>query len=335
MIFKSVQVDNYIKRPDDKIKAFLVYGSNDGLVLDTVKRLARSVCTDLNDAFQAAELSGDDVAADFGKLYGEYNGQSLMGGRRVIMVHDAGNQLTKELRKMLDDSKSENLLLLYANDLNKKSSLVKLAEDSADMGCVACYEDKNEDIYNVLKNMGLTFEPTAIQLLCSRLSGDRMVNLAELEKLKTYMGDAKDVTSAIVAKVISDQSDSGTDDICYAVFGGERAKADALYSKYINEGNEPVSVIRALSYHVMKLLTCQAGIEAGEGLDKAMQRLTPRIIFYRVEAFKQQLRMWNRDKILRASELLYAAEKDCKTTGMPAEDVAAMALMRLSGAAKR
>ena len=36
MIFKSVQVDNYIKRPDGKIKAFLVYGSNDGLVLDTV-----------------------------------------------------------------------------------------------------------------------------------------------------------------------------------------------------------------------------------------------------------------------------------------------------------
>ena len=104
MIFKSVQVDNYIKRPDGKIKAFLVYGSNDGLVLDTVKRLARSVCSDLNDAFQAAEISGDDVAADFGKLYGEYNGQSLMGGRRVIMVHDAGNALTKELRKMLDDS---------------------------------------------------------------------------------------------------------------------------------------------------------------------------------------------------------------------------------------
>lgn len=335
MIFKSVQIDNYIKRPDEKIKAFLVYGSNDGLVLDTVKRLARSVCDDLSDAFRAAELSGDEVTADFGKLYGEYNGQSLMGGRRVIMVRDAGNTLTRELRKMLDGSKSDNLLLLYSNELNKKSSLVKLAEDSADMGCVACYEDKNEDIYNVLKTLGLTFEPAAVQLLCSRLSGDRMINLAELEKLKTYMGDAKDVTPAIVAKVISDQSDSGTDDICYAVLGGERAKADALFSKYINEGNEAVSVIRALSYHVMKLLTCQAGIEAGEGLDKAMQRLTPRIIFYRAEAFKQQLRMWNKDKILRALELLYDAEKDCKTTGMPAEDVAAMALMRLAGAAKR
>ena len=335
MIFKSVQIENYIKRPDEKIKAFLVYGSNDGLVLDTVKKIARSVCADLNDAFQVAELSGDDVAADFGKLYGEYNGQSLMGGRRVIMVRDAGNSLTKDLRKMLDGSNSENLLLLYANDLNKKSSLVKLAEDSDDMGCLPCYEDKNEDIYNVLKTMGLTFEPAAIQLLCSRLSGDRMINMAELEKLKTYMGAAKEVTPAIIMKVISDQSDSSTDDICYAVMEGDKVKADTLYNKYINEGNEPVSVIRALSYHVMKLLVCQAGIEKGEGLDKALQRLTPRLIFYRVEAFKQQLRLWNKDKILRALELLYDAEKDCKTTGMPAEDIVSMALLRLSGAAKR
>lgn len=335
MIFKSVQIENYIKRPDSAIKAILVYGNNDGLVLDTVKRLARSVCSDLNDAFQVAELSGDDVVADFGRLYGEYNGQSLMGGCRVIMVRDAGNELSKDLRKMLDESKSQNLLLLYSNDLKKKSSLVKLAEDSSDIGCFACYEDKNEDIYSVLKSTGLTFEPAAIQLLCSRLSGDRMVNLAEIEKLKTYMGTAKEVTTAIVAKVISDQSDSSTDDICYAVMEGDRAKADLLFGRYVNEGNEPVSVIRYLTYHVLRLLTCQAGVEAGEGLDKAIKRLQPPIIFYRAEAFKQQLRMWNRDKILRALDLLYGAEKDCKTTGMPAENVVGMTLMRLAAAAKR
>ena len=335
MIFKPIQIDNYIKKPDQNIKAFLVYGNNDGLVLDTVKKLARSVCPNLDDAFQVAELSGDDIVSDFGKLYGEYNGQSLMGGRRVIMVRDAGNQITKELRKMLDDSKSSNLLLLYSNDLNKKSSLVKLAEDSSDMGCIPCYEDKNEDIYNVLKTMGLTFEPAAIQLLCSRLSGDRMINLSELDKLKTYMGDNKTVTPAIVAKVISDQSDSSTEDICYAVMDGNRVLADLLYSKYLNEGNDSVSVIRALTYHVLKLLTCQAGIEAGEVLDKAIKRLYPPLIFYRVEAFKQQLRMWNKDKLMRALDLLYDTEKDCKSTGMPANDIVSMALLKLSGAARR
>lgn len=336
MIFKSVQIDNFVKRPDAGIKAVLVYGSNEGLQRDTIKRLAQSVCADLQDAFQVAELNGSDVAADFGLLYGEFNGQSLMGGRRVIIVREAGNDLTKELRKMLDGSKSDNLLLLSGTAaLNKKSSLVKLAEDSADMAVFACYEDKNEDIYNVLRTMGMTFEPAAIQLLCSRLSNDRMINLTELEKLATYMGEAKNVTPEIVNKIISDASDSSVEDIVYAVMEGDKVKALSFYNRYLNEGNEAVSVIRALMYHLMKLLVCQAGIENGEGTDKAMQRLTPRIIFYRADSFKRQLNIWGKEKILRALELVYDAEKNCKTTDMPAAQIVSMALLKLASAAKR
>lgn len=185
------------------------------------------------------------------------------------------------------------------------------------MAAVACYEDKNEDICSVLKSMGMTFEPAAVQLLCSRLSGDRMVNLNELEKLATYMGTAKNVTAEIVGKIISDASDAGLDDIYYAALGGDKVKALSFYTRYINEGNEPAAVVRGLTYHLMKLLVCRAGIENGESVDRAMQRLMPRIIFYRTDAFKQQLSYWSRDKLLRALEMLYAAEKDCKTTNMP------------------
>lgn len=85
----------------------------------------------------------------------------------------------------------------------------------------------------------------------------------------------------------------------------------------------------------MKLLICQAGIENGETVDRAMQRLVPRIIFYRADAFKRQLSAWKRDKLLRGLEMLYAAEKDCKTTNMPAIEIVSMLLLRMSAAAKR
>ena len=112
-------------------------------------------------------------------------------------------------------------------------------------------------------------------------------------------------------------------------------KALSFYTRYVNEGNEPAAVVRGLTYHLMKLLVCRAGIENGESVDRAMQRLMPRIIFYRTDAFKQQLSYWSRDKLLRALEMLYAAEKDCKTTNMPAAEVVSMLLLRLAAAAKR
>lgn len=42
MIFKSVQVDGFVKKTDEKIRAVLVYGSNDGLRRDTVKQIGRA-----------------------------------------------------------------------------------------------------------------------------------------------------------------------------------------------------------------------------------------------------------------------------------------------------
>lgn len=335
MIFKALQVENFIKKADAKIKAILVFGTNDGLVLDTIKRIARSICSDLNDAFRVADLSGESVLEDVGKLYAEYNGQSLMGGRRVVIVREISNQLTKEIRKMLDDSKSDNLLLMYASNFNKKSSLVQLAESSDDMACYACYEDKNADVYNMLKTTGLTFNPDAIEFLCARLSNDRMINMSEIEKLKTYMGEAKNVTIDIIAKVISDQSNSSSEDICYAAMGGDKNSAIKLFAKYVAEGNEPVLLIKAMERHVMRLLDCAAKTEKGNSIEKVVSSLTPKLMYYREEAFKSQLRKWRRDKIFSILDLLYDTEKSCKTTGMPEDEIVERMLLRVASAANR
>lgn len=335
MIFKQVQIDKFIRQPDKNIKAILVYGSNEGLQLDTVKRLAKSICPNLQDAFQVAELNAAAVASDIGILYGEFNGQSLMGGRRVIIIREVSNEITKHLRKMFEQSSSDNLLLMCSSGLNKKSSLVKLAEDSDDMAVFACYDDKNEDIYNILKTMGMTFESAAIQLLCSRLSNDRMINLTELDKLTTYMGEAKNVTPEIINKIISDTSDSSIEDIIYNTLDGDKVKALNFYSRYVSEGNEPVSVVRSMFYHFMKFLSCHAAVENGDSPDRAMQQLTPKIIFYRVDSFRRQLQLWNKEKTLRALEQLFSAEKDCKTTDLPSYEIVSMLLLRFASAAKR
>ena len=255
----------------------------------------------------------------------------------MIIVNNAGNDLTKGIRKMLDESPAGGNLLILSGDggLSRKSSLVKMAEESADTAVFACYEDKGEDIRTALKEMGLTFEPAAVQLLCARLSGDRLINAGELDKLATYMGSAKNVTVDIVNKIIGDSSASGLEDIYYAVLAGDKAGGLAFYNRYLSEGNEPVAVVRGLNYHLQKLLSCRADMEAGDSAEKAMQRLVPKIIFYRADAFRQQLGNWSRNKLQHALAMIYEAEKDCKTTGLPAEEIVSLTLLRLAAAAKR
>lgn len=336
MIFKQVQIDKYLKRPDSNIKCVVIYGSNEGLQAEYVKKFTQTVCEDVYDPFGVVYLNGTDVNADVGMLFGEYNGQSLMGGRRVIIVRDGDNNLTKVLKSLFENSTSDTLVIIYSASLNKSSSLVKLATERDDFALIACYDDRDEDIFATARNMfvekGYTISNEALQLLCSRLSNDRKSNLGEIDKLITYMGDKKNIVPENVVAVISDTSASNGDDVCYFAGGGYTEKALSSYNKLINEGVEPISLVRSLFYHFHKILSCLAFIEQGETLDRIMFKMTPRIIFFREASFKRQVSIWNRERVLGVLELLYKCERDCKTTNMPVEEIVSYTIMQIASA---
>ncbi len=339
MIFKAAQLEKYLKQADPAIKAFVVYGSNEGLAAETVKSLVKSVTPDPYDPFLAVYLNGAEVNADPGLLAAEYASRSLMGGRRVVVVKDADNNLTKIVKTLFDGADNDTLVVIVSGSLNKKSSLVSWAENADYVAAFACYEDRDEDIFATAKKMfienGLTIGNEALQLLCARMSNDRMSNLGEIDKLITYMGERKAVSVEDVRAVVSDQSSSDSDDVCYDTAGGYSAKAQAALQKLLNEGTEPVSIVRSLIYHFNKILACQALLAKGETLDKALFKMTPRIIFFRESSFKRQVMLWKTEKVFSVLDLLYKCERDCKTTTMPAEEVLSYALMQIASAAAR
>ena len=338
-IYKQAQIDKYIKKPDTTIKVFLVYGSNEGLQAEYVKSLTTVICPNIYDPFQVVYLNGADVNADSSTLMAEYASQSLLGGRRVIVIKDADNNLTKHIKTMLETINSDTLVIISGAGFNKKSSLVTLAESREDMAVIACYEDRDEDVYTTVRNKlvenGYTIGNEALKILCARLSNDRKTNLGEIEKLITYKKKKKDIAVVDVETIVSDASSSTSDDVCYYAAGGDSEKAQKAFYKMINEGNEPISIVRNLTYHFSKLLTVLGYVENGETPDKAIYKLVPRIIFFREPAFKRQLSFWRKDKLLGVMDLLYKCERDCKTTNMPVEEIVSYTIMQISSAAAK
>ena len=67
------------------------------------QQFVKAVSPDVYDAFHVSYLEMSDISSDVGTLYAEYNAQSLMGGRRVVVIKEATNLLTKPLKEMLSD----------------------------------------------------------------------------------------------------------------------------------------------------------------------------------------------------------------------------------------
>lgn len=95
MIYKQAQLDGYFKKPTPSIKAFFLYGPNEGLISELSKKLTLTVTQNINDSFSVVRLLWDEIKSDIGTLFSEYNAISLLGDRRVIILQNADNDLTK------------------------------------------------------------------------------------------------------------------------------------------------------------------------------------------------------------------------------------------------
>lgn len=340
MIFKQAQLDSYLKKGNSEIKAFLLYGANEGLISEVSKKLALTVTENLNDPFSAVNLSWDDIKADTGILSSEYNAMSLMGDRRVITLRDVDNELTKSLKEILPDSKSDTLLIICGgSNLNNKSSLVTFASNSDFMAAFACYEDREETLVASTKALlvekGITYTSDAFKLLCSRLSSDRKFNVNELEKLITYVGTKKHIEPDDVISVVFDQSSLGSEDLCYYTFSAKKNEALKSLKHLLQEGSEPVQIIRALMYHTNNLLAGKALTESGETSSNAIKKVLPKRFFYRYDEGAKQISMWSKDRLFDVMELLYKAERSCKTNHIPTNEYVTYTVLTLLSAASK
>ena len=338
MIFKEPQIEKFLKSPSTDIRIVLIYGTNEGLIAQYRSKFIKAVCPDEFDPFCVAYMDMEKITEDKASLLAEYNAQSLMGSRRVIVVKNADNDIYPLLSQILE-SNSDSLLVISSVSLKKKSALVSFAEESEGVAAVSCYDDDEKSVVSTIRqfliNEGYTITPAGLQLLCSRLSNDRKTNDEELQKLITFVGNKRDISENDVVKIVGDLSSLNLDDLTFFAASGETGKALAAYEKIIKEGSEPVSVIRNIYYHFNRLLFCKSYMEQGASPSTAITKLRPPLMFYRKDSFESQLRFWKSEKIFDVLELLYKAERDCKTTNMPAEQIVSYAVMQISSAAKR
>lgn len=339
MNFKDIDIAKYLKNPDSGIKCIVIFGTNEGKIADYCSQFAKCICSDLNDAFRVINLNMDYLSKDIGALFGEYNAQSLLGGRRVIIVRDATDILTKHLKLLLDDNKSDSLLILTSTSINTKSSLVNLGKDRDDFAIISCYEDREKDIKSfvreyLIKNQ-ITISEEASELLCMRLSNDKKANLSEMDKLITYLGTKRNIEINDIKCAISDTSSSSIEDLCHFIGLGQTDKALDSYREILHEGTEIVSVVRSISNHFLNLLGYAYSYEQNKKLEDIISSIRPPIMFYRKDNLRIQINIWKKSSVLDALSLLYQCERDCKTTNLPAQEILSYTIMQLCSASKK
>ena len=328
------RIEAFLRAPDSVARAILVYGPDTGLVRERADILARTVVPDIADPFLVAELSPAQLRDIPTLIADEAAALALTGGRRVVRIRDATDAIAVPIEQFLEDSPGDALVIVQAGDINPRAALRKIFEAAPNAAAIPCYADDERAlervIHDTLAAENIRVSPDAMAYLSANLGADRGLSRSELEKLALYAGPGTEVTLADAAAAVGNSSALSLDNVVMAAAGGDAMATDRALTRSYLEGVNPVTVLRAMARHLIRLQFARAHIESGATPDVAMKALRPPVFFKATGPFRNQLRHWNMRRLAQALSLILEAEQQCKRTGAPAESLCSRVALQIS-----
>lgn len=336
-------VSRFIGQPDPRVHGVLVYGPDQGLVRERCQALMRAVVGDASDPFRLTTLDATEVRADPARLGDEAAALSLVGGRRVVHVRNADDSLAVRFREFLAAAVGDSLTIAEAGDLSARSTLRRAFEASDAAVAIACYHDDMRSLPAVVAELlrvnGLSAAPDALAYLLANLGGDRQLTQREIEKLALYMGADKSADRPVVVGLaeaqacVGDSASISLDDLVFAVGDGNFAAVDRALTRCLQDGAQPVQILRALARHCESLHLVAGLLAQGRSIEVAIKSLRRPVFWRQAARFQAQASSWSTLALGRAVTRLLRAEAACKRTGAPDVALTARALMEIAAKA--
>lgn len=313
------QIDSYIKTIADnkEISGALIYGPESGLTTLRARIISESIVPNLSDPFLVTNLSDRQIDDDNALLFDEFVSIPMLGGRKLIFIRDAKDKICDALKAIFEDKKpaGNNFILITAGELDSNSKLRKFAEANQHIACLACYEDDNATIAQIirqkLKEYNLHAENGVVELITEKFGKNRLIVLNEIEKLSSYMGEDKNLTLQITEAVISDIADASVTEFTNHLLNRDPKKTASSLQKLYDDKTYPISIIRAISAYFIRLYIVKNNLERGGNLDNEVK--AQRLFFKQEPIFRKQVSEWPLSAINEILLKLQELESKCKT----------------------
>lgn len=305
---KSHEAERFLTREITGFAAFLVFGSDGGLVSERVSLLLKGLVDDPGDPFQLVRLGGDEVARDPGRLADEAGTIPLFGGRRAIHLEAGAKAIAPTIEHLLATA-GASPVVIEAGVLKKDAPLRKAVERARNAVAIECNPDEESDLLHLIDDevgrAGLTINPEARLMVAGLLGADRLASRSELAKLVLYARDAGTVTADHVEAIVADASAVAVDALVDAAFTGDLPALDAALRRAVTNSTEAGSVLSAAVRHANWLHRSKVDLQSGTSPDQILSQLSRwGISFKRKPAIGRQLRIAGTDALWRAATRL-------------------------------
>ena len=314
MIFKSYLVENNIKILDKKLVLF--YGENIGLKNDFKNNLLKVFKND-----EIIRLNQEEIIKNKNKLFNEINNISLFEKKKTFLIENVNDKILEILIELDTTGITDNTIYLVSAILDKKSKLRAFFEKSKKCGVVACYPDNEISVRKIIQEKLKEFKGLnqhTINLIVENCNLDRVKLNNEIEKIKACFQN-KILEEEKLINLLDARINSDFDMLKNAAFAGDLEKTNKLLSDTIMEDEKNVFYLNSINQTLNRLIqVCDMNV--GD-IEIAINQLRPPIFWKDKPIFKDQAKIWRKEKIKKMLDETHKLEISIKSNALVKKNI--------------
>ena len=293
MIIKAFELEkkNLLNR-----KFFLFYGSNKGLIDETLNKTIKPLVPsnifryDENDIIRNAEAFEENLS-----------NKSFFEDKKLIIISRVTDKLYKLLINIVERNYEGIIIVLIAGVLEKKSKIRNLFEKDKGLFCVPFYEDNYQSLNFVaqkfLKEKKISVSQENINLIIERSANDRINLYNELSKIELFSKNKKIIDQKSILELTNLSENFSISELLDNTLIKNKKKVFNILNENIFVNEDNILILRTFSNKLKRLLKIKYQSKNEINLDKIINSYKPPIFWKEKDIVKKQLGIWNLNKI--------------------------------------
>lgn len=232
---------------------YLLYGTEEFLINREIKNIAKSNnIDDIDISYYNLENDLLDNILDDASM------NSLFSTQKIMLIDNAyiftgtvkkkgPNHNTDLLIKYLSNPNPDTILIFINNEeaIDDRKKIVKNIKNNGIVKEFNKLKSNDNFIKQELDDYKMT--PSTIKLFSDYVGSNLAIIASEIEKLKLYKGNDKNITSDDIYNVCSEFIDVDLNELTNSIVSKNIKKALKIYEELVKQGEEPIQIIIRLA----------------------------------------------------------------------------------------
>lgn len=326
-----------LDQPDPAVRFYLFHGPDEAGSRALAGRLLKGL------GAEKFLMLGQSIKTDPAVLADEAGAISLFGGKRVLWVEPAGDEISDGVEALLGAAACESPAIAVSGMLRKTSSLLKLAETHPAALSHISYVPEGRDLERLVSELardaGLRLAPEMAQRLASSSAGNQAIAAQELEKFALYLGaspaNPKELDPETFDLLGADSAETDLMRLGDLALAGKMNELLDELGRLPHGGSEAVPILRALQRRILMLAPLRARIERGERVGDVTTSMGKALFWKDKPIVERLLASWSADRLAEAASRVSALERQIMLRPLADDAALGETLVTLARAAGR